>query len=110
MRFRPSFTSIHPHMPTHIIGPTWCKTQDVRKPVLPSATRSRIHVEYHVQVGCYPFHLDLKLPIYSTRLPTAYRHHLHRGIPLLFIIMISSVPDPQLMAAQRPQQGASGYE
>ena len=76
MRFRLSYTSMYPGKQTNNICLTYSKSQDGGKPLQLASICSSIHLEYNAQVGCYLFHTDLKLTIYSSGLPTAFRNHL----------------------------------
>jgi len=85
---------------TDNFGLTLCKSHNSRKPVQPAAICSRIHLVQNVQVGCYAFHFDWKITIYSSGLPTSFRYHLALDFPLLFVIIISSLSLQQIMAQQ----------
>jgi hypothetical protein len=50
------------------------------KPLQLAVLRRRIHLQYKVHVGCYLFHSDMRLTIYSSGLPASFCNHL----PLLF--------------------------
>jgi len=52
----------------------------------------------------------LKPTIYSSGPPTSFRYLLPQDFPLCFVIIISSLPQQQIMAPQTPQQGESGTE
>jgi len=100
--FRRSFTLIYCHKWTQIIGPTWCKSQDCWNPVQPAAIHARIKSVLNMQVGCYAFHVDLKLTIYSSGLPTSVCYHFPQDLPLLswslslhFHTSTSSLQTPQ---------------
>jgi len=108
--FRRLFTVIYPCKQTHNITQTWCKLQDGWKPMQPAAIRSRIQLGWNVQVSCHACYFDLKLIIYSSGLPTSFRYILAQDFPLLFSIIISSLPPQQIMAPQTPQQGEHGTE
>jgi len=73
--FQQSFTVIYHSKQTHNIGTTWCKSQGAWKPVQLAAKRSRIHLVWNMQVGCYAFHFDLNLTLNSAGLPTSSRYH-----------------------------------
>jgi len=75
MGFRQSYGSTYPWKQTHI-RPTDCKSRHVGKPLQLAVICSRIHVEYNEQVGCYLFHSDMKLTIYSSGLSTSFCYHL----------------------------------
>jgi len=107
-RFRRSFTVIYRCKETPKTWPTWCKSQDGWKPVQLAAMFDRIHLVETEQVGCYACHFDLKLTIYSSGLPTCFRYLLPQDFPLHFFIIISSLPQQQIMAPQTPQQGEGG--
>ena len=108
--FRRSFTKIYPCKHTQNIAPTWCKSLDGWQPMQLAAMCSRIHLVQNGQVGCYPRHVDLKLTIYSSGLPTSFRYLFPQDFPLHFLIIISSLPQPQIMAPQRPQLGEGGTQ
>jgi len=78
--FRLSYPAMHHWKETNNIGPNYCKSRDGGKPLQIAVIRSRIHVQYNVQVGCYLCHSDMKLTIYSSGHPMSFRYHL----PLLF--------------------------
>jgi len=109
-RFWRSFTTMYPCQHTHNIGLTWCKSHDGWQPMQQAAMWNRIHLVQNEQVGCYPCHFDLKLTIYSSGLPTSFHYLLSQDFPLCFIIIISSLPQPQIMAPQATQPGESGTE
>ena len=109
-RFRLSFIVILPCNQTHNIAQTWCKSQDGWQPVQPAAIRNRIQLVQNIQVGCFVCYFDLKLARYSSGLPTSFRYLLHQDFPLRFVIIISSLPQQQIMAPQTPPQGEGGTE
>jgi len=47
----------------------------------------------------------LNITIYSSGLPASFRYPLPQEFPLHFVIVISSLPQQQIMAAHTPQQG-----
>ena len=61
-------------------------------------------------MGCYACHFDLKLTIYSSGFPTSVHGLLPQDFPLRFVIIISSLPQQQIMAPQTGLQGESGTE
>jgi len=58
----------------------------------------------------YACYFDLKLTIYCSGLPTAFRYRLAQVFPLLFDIIISSPPLQQIMAPQTPPRDEHGTE
>ena len=70
----------------------------------------RIRLLQNEEARCYACHFDLKLTIFSSGLPTFVRDLLSQDIPLRFVIIISSLPQQQIMAAQTPQQVEHGTE
>jgi len=75
-----------------------------------AALCNRIHLVLNGQVGCYACHFDFKLPINSSGLPTSFHYLVPQDFPLWFIIIISSLPQQQIMAPQAPQRVDSGTE
>jgi len=71
---------------------------------------NRIHLVQNERVVCYPCHCDFKLTVYSSELPTSFRYLLPQDFPLCFILIVSSLPQQQIMAPRASRQGESGME
>jgi hypothetical protein len=86
MRFQQTFRWNYPCKQSHHIGPTWCKWQVQWDPMRFAVICWRIHLVKNIQVVCYTLHYGLKLAVYSSRLPTAFRYHLAQYLPHLSTI------------------------
>jgi len=80
MRFWLWYSTCYPWKQKNNLGPMYCKSRDHEKPLQLAALSSMIHLEYNVQLGCYSFHSDMTLTIYSSGLPTSF----HSYLPLEF--------------------------
>jgi len=67
---------MYPTKHANNIGPTWCTLQEGGIPLQLAAKRSRIHLEYNIQIGYFIFQCDMNLTIYSSELPTSLHYHL----------------------------------
>jgi len=71
---------------------------------------NRIHLVLNRQVGCYAWHFDFRLTVFSSGLPTTFHDVLPQDFPLHFVIIIFALPQQEIIAPQTPPQGESGIE
>jgi len=75
-----------------------------------AAWRDRNHLVLNQRVGCYAYHYDVKISMYSSGLATSFGYVRPQDFPLLFVIIFSSLPLQKIMAPRTPLQVEHGIE
>ena len=107
IRFQMLYDTVYPQKQMNNIGPAYCKSRDGGKPLQHAVKSSRMRDEYNVQVGCFLFHSDMNLIIYSSWLPSSVHYHLplllHTTKPWIHKHLCEVATDPKQADQRAPR-------